>query len=208
MNEYYFNEAIVLDREPSGEIDNRFSIYAKGFGKIVARGKSTRKITSKLSGHLEPGNLVKVRLIEKNGLQVVDTLKVSSIKCQVSDLYFLNKLLPEHDFDFALWEELVSCIKYPRKEIKDFLRGKHVSSVKDAREGSEEDIRVDRDDLIEGQVYRNLDWRKVLKILGWDPEHGECEVCKSLKVTKFTLDGQFFSCGNCDANLTNFISVV
>ncbi|MDO8574288.1 MAG: recombination protein O N-terminal domain-containing protein, partial [bacterium] len=92
MNEYYFNEAIVLDREPSGETDNRFSIYAKGFGKIVARGKSTRKITSKLSGHLEPGNLVKVRLIEKNGLQVVDALKSGKLGIRSADLHFLNRL--------------------------------------------------------------------------------------------------------------------
>ena len=92
MDEHYFQEAIVLDREPSNEIDNRFHIYAKGFGKIVARGKSTRKITSKLSGHLEPGNIVRARFIEKNGLQVVDALKITSIKYQVSDLYFLNKL--------------------------------------------------------------------------------------------------------------------
>ena len=178
MNEYYFNEAIVLDREPSNEIDNRFSIYIKGFGKIVARGKSTRKITSKLSGHLEPGNLVKVRLIEKNGLQVVDALKSSKIEIRSSAPYFLNKLLPEHDFDFALWQELVS------HSMKHESGGDKITD------------------------YVSLNWKEILKILGWDPEHAVCEVCGSLSVSKFTAEGQIFSCDSCSARLTNFISIV
>lgn len=161
VDEYYFDQAMVLDREDSNEIDNRFHIYAKGFGKIVARGKSTRKITSKLSGHLEPGNIVKARFIEKNGLQVVDALKVSSIKYQVSDLYFLNKLLPEGDFDFQIWCELLGNL-----------------STGSGREFS---------------------WQRMLKILGWDSEHGVCSVCGDEGVCSFSLRGQEFFCERCES---------
>jgi len=179
MDEYYFSQAIVLDREPANEIDNRFHIYAKGYGKIVARGKSTRKITSKLSGHLEPGNIVMARLIEKNGLQVVDALKISHLRTRISDLYYLNKLLPEGDFDFQIWSELV---------------------------GGPSALRQNSGQVVSWR--KPLNWKKMLRVLGWDPAHGMCEVCGGSKVIKFVIDGQVFSCKECDFNLTNFVSLV
>lgn len=105
--ELYFPEAIVLNREDSNEVDSRFSIYAKGYGKFFAKAKSARKILSKLSGHLEPGSLVKIRLVGNGGLQVVDALKFGKVAVGAPDLHLLNRLLPEQDFDFGIWEMLV-----------------------------------------------------------------------------------------------------
>ena len=106
MNEIYFSEAVVLDKEDFNDKDLRYSVYAKGFGKFFAKAKSARKILSKLSGHLEPGSLVKIRLVGNGSFQVVDALKFGKVEINPPDLYFLDRILPEQDFDFKIWEIL------------------------------------------------------------------------------------------------------
>lgn len=102
----YLSEAVVLTKEPNGDLDNRISLFTKKFGKLVAKAKSARRITSKLSPHLEPGNLSVVRLVEKNGLQVVDALKSERLNISPADLYNLNLVLSEAEPDQRLWHEL------------------------------------------------------------------------------------------------------
>ena len=108
----YICEAVVLHREPNGDLDNRFSLFTKKFGKLVAKGKSTRKITSKLSSHLQPGNVVSVRLIEKNGLQVVDALKKYRLTAILSHLHFLDRILGEAEPDQHIWQFLLEGLRW------------------------------------------------------------------------------------------------
>ncbi len=104
----YLGEAVILNREPVGDLDLRLSIFTKRFGKFVAKAKSARKITSKLAGHLQPGNLVDARIVEKNGLQIVDVLKKLRLSIAPADLHRLNLILAEAEPDLRLWRELVS----------------------------------------------------------------------------------------------------
>ena len=104
----YSSEAVVLDRLPNGDLNGRVVFLTKRFGKLVGRVKSIRKITSKLSGHLQPGNLVQLRMIEKNGLQVVDALKKSRLSLNLAELRFLGELLAEAEPEFTIWEMLVT----------------------------------------------------------------------------------------------------
>ena len=104
----YLSEAIVLDKEASGDLDVRVSLFTKKFGKLRARAKSARRIVSKLSPHLEPGNIVQARLIEKNGLQVVDVLKQARLTISPGDLFFLNHVIAEAEPDIRLWRSIVS----------------------------------------------------------------------------------------------------
>ncbi|OGY99392.1 MAG: hypothetical protein A2945_00865 [Candidatus Liptonbacteria bacterium RIFCSPLOWO2_01_FULL_52_25] len=104
----YVSEAVVLDKMPQGDLDNRFFLFTKRFGKLVAKAKSGRKITSKLSPHLEPGNVSFVRLIEKNGLQVGDALKTARIGAEPPQLAALNALLSEFDPDERLWRAITA----------------------------------------------------------------------------------------------------
>ena len=120
----YVTEAVVLDTVPSAELDVRVSLFTKKFGKLVARAKSVKKITSKLAGHLEPGNIIKIRLVEKKGLQLVDALKEREVQSLSNsrelesdegghtmsppDLYLLNQILHEAEPDHELWELLTS----------------------------------------------------------------------------------------------------
>jgi recombinational DNA repair protein (RecF pathway) len=99
----YVSEAIVLEKQPLGDCDNRYALFTRRFGKMVAKAKSARKITSKLAGHLEPGNVVRVRLIEKNGLQIADALKETRLEVALEDLFLLSGLLPDGEAEPALW---------------------------------------------------------------------------------------------------------
>jgi len=102
----YLCEAIVLNFEPNGDLDGRFSLFTRKFGKITAKAKSSRKITSKLSGHLQPGSFSAVRLIEKNGLQVVDALKKERVSADLDDLYRLNLALATEVAEPEIWDML------------------------------------------------------------------------------------------------------
>ncbi len=106
----YISEAVVLHKETVREHDARYSIFTKRFGKVVGKATSTRKITSKLAGHLEPGTLSRVRFVEKGGTQVVDALKGGVVAAAFPDLRLLNGLLHEGEPDRALWEALTQDV--------------------------------------------------------------------------------------------------
>ena len=112
----YLSEAVVLDSFPNGNLDARFIFLTKRFGKLTGKAKSARKITSKLSGHLQPGNLVQARMIEKNGLQVVDALKKSRLSLSLAELRFLGELLAEAEPEFTIWEMLVTRPHLPASQ--------------------------------------------------------------------------------------------
>lgn len=75
----YVTKAIVLDKKEVGELDSRVILFTENFGKVIARAKSSRKITSKLSAHLQPLTRIDVRLMFSNSIQIVDALKIDSL---------------------------------------------------------------------------------------------------------------------------------
>lgn len=100
----YATEGLVLQREPAGEIDWRVTLFTRDFGKLTAKVKSGRRITSKLAPHLEPLNVVMLRLIEKGGFQVADALRMSRLPQEhFSLLRFLADTTMEGGPDHALW---------------------------------------------------------------------------------------------------------
>ncbi len=145
----------MLAVQPVRELDLRLSLFTKKFGKIKARARSARKITSKLAGHLQVGDLVQVRIVEKQGLQVVDALKKIRLPLSPHDLGLLDGLLPEFQPEAELWRLL----------------------------GGEE-----------------LPWRRVLKVLGWDPDHAHCRICQDAAVI-FDPRSQDFFCARCASKL-------
>ena len=104
----YVTDAIVLRKDPLGDLDGRYTLLTKRFGKILAKAKSSRKITSKLAPHLEPGIVAKVRFIETRNTQLIDALKSTRIGLSIGDLHFLSQLLPDAEPEPALWDLLLS----------------------------------------------------------------------------------------------------
>lgn len=105
MNEYV-SEAIVLSKDPQGELDERVSVFTKNLGKLSAKVKSSRRIKSKLSPHLEPGNLIRIRMVEKGNLQVVDALKSARLSAPPHFFYLLSRVLHEGEPEKELWRLL------------------------------------------------------------------------------------------------------
>jgi DNA repair protein RecO (recombination protein O) len=119
----YFTKALVLDQENSGEFDKSIFLYTEDLGKVVAKARSIRKITSKLAGQLEPLNFIRVRLVEKNGFQVVDALAFNKIKASVPALElarFIKELTFELQPDRKFWLLI-------RKIFQDLKNNKKIS---------------------------------------------------------------------------------
>jgi recombinational DNA repair protein (RecF pathway) len=102
----YVTDAIVLKKDALGDLDGRYTLFTRRFGRIMAKAKSSRKITSKLAPHLEPGIVAKVRFIETKGTQLIDALKSGQVELPLADLHFLSQLLPDAEPEPALWELL------------------------------------------------------------------------------------------------------
>lgn len=99
----YISEAVVLSRDDWREADSRVHMLTEKYGKITAHARSARKITSKLSAHLEPGMLSLVRVVESKGFQVVDALKKSRAAAALSDLEKISRLLAPQQAEPELW---------------------------------------------------------------------------------------------------------
>ncbi len=100
----YVSDAVVCDVETNGDLDTRVTFFTKHFGKFAAKAKSARKITSKLAPHLQPGNLIRARFVEKGGLQVVDALKRKRLDVPPHTLAALQALFGEWQPEHELWE--------------------------------------------------------------------------------------------------------
>ena len=104
MTEYY-TKGVVLDRNPRKELDDAVILYTRDLGKIVAHSKSTKKIESRLSGHLDIGRLVKVRVIKGNNYKIVDAISeripFGSEMAKFAD--FINNMTPYEHPDPHLW---------------------------------------------------------------------------------------------------------
>ena len=111
----HYTKAVVLAREPRGDLDAALTLYTKDFGKVIAKAKSIRRITSKLSGHLTPGSFASIRVVERNGSghQLVDALssRVEVTADLLRFMSFVNQIAPFHMPDLHLWHELESITK-------------------------------------------------------------------------------------------------
>ena len=100
--------ALVLNKEPLHDSDCRVTLFSRDLGKIYAKVKSGRRLTSKLAPHLEPLSLVTVRLVGKNGFQVTDALKFASLPLsQLKIARLLDAVLTEGGNDHKLWSALL-----------------------------------------------------------------------------------------------------
>ena len=103
----FFTEAIVLDREELGEFDSRIFLYTKILGRVTARAQSARKITSKLSAHIEPLNLVNARLVYGKNFQLVDALRFQKLgKDFLKILRLVKQISADNQPDLELWQLL------------------------------------------------------------------------------------------------------
>ena len=124
----HFTEGIVLGSVPRGELDRLVTIYTKDLGKVAATTKSSRKITSKVAGHLKPGNFVRLRIVENKSVQAMDALSEKT-KCDLGEilpfLNFLDSVIPAGDVDINFWnfiKRIVDGCHFGPKTYRYILR--------------------------------------------------------------------------------------
>ncbi len=153
MTEYY-TKGLVLNRTPRKELDDTVIIYTKDLGKIVAHSKSTKKMESKLSSHLDIGKLIKVRVVKGNNYKIVDAIseKVSFSRELLKFIGFIDNMTPYELPDPHLWHGI------------DYI-------LKEALLG--EDSKMPRE-----RIYRRF-----LELFGYGPEFAKCTNCEERRLS-------------------------
>lgn len=108
----FSTQAIVLDKENYGESDAKVFLYSPEYGKITAKVKSIKKPLSKLNSHLEPFNLVSVRIIDR-GPQIVDALAIEKLTpswALAKFLNFIKEITFEGQPDYQFWSLIKQSI--------------------------------------------------------------------------------------------------
>ena len=97
VRETYSTKAIVLKREAFRETDTRVIFYSEDQGKLELVARGTKKISSKLAGHLEPFNLVELMVVPGKQWDYVGTARneraFAGIKADLTKLALAGEAL-------------------------------------------------------------------------------------------------------------------
>ena len=111
----YQTKAIILKREDIFEADRLYHLYTEDFGQVRAIAGGVRKNGAKLTGHLEPFNIIWVELMtKKNGdlfittaLSETNLLNNGAVPGQISLVakmsQFALKMLRGQEKDETMW---------------------------------------------------------------------------------------------------------
>ncbi len=144
MEATFSTKAIILDRQSFRERDSKETVYSLDKGKLELVARGTRKISSKLAGHLEPITLsnlmiVKGRQFDYIGSAVSENcypaVKSDLAKLQIvgQAINVFNQLIKSSQGDknlFNLLQEFLDIINAKQKLILDFILFYHFFILK------------------------------------------------------------------------------
>lgn len=124
----YLTEAVVLGKQPDRDLDATFVFFTRSLGKIYGRAVSSRKITSRLAAHLEPGTYLRLRLARKSVAENFRIVEAFSEAKRVSPeiirfLIFLERMTPAYAKDEVLFMFVKQIIQNPSISEKTAYRG-------------------------------------------------------------------------------------
>lgn len=181
----YFTEALVIDKKTNGELDGLVVLYAQNLGKVTVKAKSIKKITSKLSGHLEPLNLVSIRLVEKErlpagrqGFQVVDALTMNNNSHLRKDKLIYSQSIKLLQFVEAMTFDL-------QPDARFYLAIKKIL-----------------EHFVEYKNHQKMIYSHLLRILGFDPKFALCTICRNGNINFFHTADNIFLCAKCSSKIS------
>ena len=170
MSEIY-SRALILSTRDINDVDVLVTMFTQTHGKVVARAKSMRKITSKCAPHFQPLSFVKARFIPRAGVREGFVLLDG-----VAD-----QDLPPHKTrtraDLLPFITFIDAHTFPlQQDPKLWLFLNKIFSA----------------------YYRQQDVaRLLLSLLGFDPKEADCVVCKQHPVSAFNVAQEEFLCRSC-----------
>ncbi len=176
----YDANAIVLKYMPLNEADRIITFYTLEMGRSTAIAKGVRRPTSKLSGSLEPLNLVRISVAKTSSIDIVQEcvlenafvdIKKDIIK--VAEAIYIAELVDAFSED---WE--------PNKNLFSLLQ---------------DYLKILDSNLFSPLIIRMFEM-KLLDCSGFLPELRECLTCReNLPPDKYLFDIEFggVTCSNC-----------
>ena len=129
QHKYYKTEGIVLKGMPLGDRDRLISIYSQDYGRIRVVARGIRKISSKLSGHLDTFNRVFVNISSGNSIdsitggEVVETFSVFKTDLKITArAFYIVELLDDFVADESPNEELYALALTILRELELLAR--------------------------------------------------------------------------------------
>lgn len=184
MDETYNTKAIILNRQNFRESDSKITLYSRDNGKLELVARGTKKISSKLAGHIEPITLSKLMIVRgkqfdyiggaanDNSFQNIKN-DLEKIKAASKGIEIFSRLIKAEEAD---------------QEIYNLLKG--FLNILDQK-----DLDNDTNDFLVSSFLLNL-----LSRLGYSPELFNCVICKKKiepKGNKFDFSKGGLVCKNC-----------
>lgn len=125
-------DAIVLGNVSRLENDKLTKLFTRELGLVEAKIGGGLKPTSKLSPHLDPLNLTRVRLVKKNNFVVADALTLlrfknvkqnsDALKKALDAVFLIKELMPPLVPEQELWHFLYMSLKTGDFDYRIFLK--------------------------------------------------------------------------------------
>jgi DNA repair protein RecO (recombination protein O) len=126
MSESNSCTGFILRKKDLPHYDQVIVAFSREYGKIAMIAKGVRKSTSKRSAHLQTGNLLKIQVLMKTNLSVLQQTNLVSafgglkedylkIKFLYAALFVLDHILPELQPEPEVYTELQAYISYLSK---------------------------------------------------------------------------------------------
>ncbi len=106
----FVTESVVLEKRVSGEADAIITLYTKDLGRVTAFARSSRKITSKLSAHLEPSILSTIRLVRRRMFHIVDAVQIQQFPDSEQIVRFMLDNTLDAERDLNVWNTLLRAL--------------------------------------------------------------------------------------------------
>lgn len=185
MEETKDTPALILSRQDYKENDSLVSVYTSRFGKLTLVARGTKKLNSKLAGHIEPLTLADIMIVSGKGFDYIGAAitraAYSGIREDLNKLYYagqainlFSRLTKESQGDERLFFLLLKWLEI----LNDFAGFKREN----------------------GELILAFFTIKFLAELGYKPEMYRCLECSqaiSPGRNYFNLLNGGLICGNC-----------
>jgi len=183
MEETYNIKAIVLRRVDFRENDSRITVYSRERGKMSLVVRGAKKLSSKLSAHVEVATLSSIMVVVGKNMNYVGG--ISSVNCFAG----IKK-------DFSKLQITGEALRFFDKIMRDELRDKVVFALLQDfliiinGEKNSTFISSDADDtFLQYRVLLYAFIMKLLSILGYQPDLNTCIVCrKNVSTGEYMMD--------------------